>query len=723
LNQASRCGMAVVVTTFALWIPEARGDDPAHDPSVAIEVPPAPALDAQPPAEPEPDAPPAAPVHETVIRAQRPLTAASDMTVRDQDFMLRPHPRPADVLAVTPGLFVVQHAGGGKANQYFIRGFDADHGTDFAIFVDDVPVNLVSHAHGQGYADLNWVIPEVVSRIQVHKGPYEPQYGDFTTAGAVNLVTRRSFDDNSLTVGGGMFGTWRGLSITSPHLEGWAPVVAIEAFGTNGPFIHGDGLLRFNGFAKVTHELSSRASFSLAATAYGAAWNASGQIPQREVAAGRLDRFGSEDPSDGGRSQRYSVYGTARVGGDDSEFKLTAYAVRQVLALYSNFTFFSEDPVHGDQIEQDDSRTYFGLTSTYRMQFQWKGIAFDTVFGLQGRCDLIGNALRHTEKRVVLGTVVDADIIEGSLAGWVAEDVTWTRWLRTMVALRGDYFGFSVHSNSGSNPPDGGVRHAGTPSPKATLVFTPVQGTDIFLNFGMGYHSNDARGVVRQVDPVTPLTRAIGYEAGVRTHLFDRLDLAASFFGLNLGSEIVWVGDEGTTEARGPTLRLGVEGEARAKILEWLFADVDVTWSRATYTQNAGNGSAVALAPTWIVSAGVSARHPIGIYGRLGTFFIANRPATEDGFLTAKGFDRVDLTLGYRHRRFEVSATLQNLLNMDWREAQFANVSRLPGETSPASCPPGTRPVSTGGVFKGCEDVHFTPGAPINLQVAGTVYF
>jgi outer membrane receptor protein involved in Fe transport len=267
------------------------------------------------------------------------------------------------------------------------------------------------------------------------------------------------------------------------------------------------------------------------------------------------------------------------------------------------------------------------------------------------------------------------------------------------------------------------VRQAALASPKASVVLTPRDGLDLYLNFGLGYHSNDARGVVRDLDAVTPLTRATGYEAGARLRLFDRLDLAAAAFVLDLDSELVWVGDEGTTEAKGPTRRLGGELEARLELLSWLFADGDISLTRARFRGLPGDADAVPLAPTRIASGGVSVRHSAGYFARVGVFHLGDRPASEDRFFTADGFTRLDATAGYRHRWFELSVSGQNLMSTSWREAQFANVSRLPHETSPENCPAGTRPVVDGTAFLGCEDVHFTPGAPVNLQATATLFF
>jgi outer membrane receptor protein involved in Fe transport len=731
LRVAHRAVLAVVVCTLSPAFAQSPEASPPQAPApVPLEAPaPSPAESPAPPPTEEvrPPAPSEVPRGlETTVTARRSFTAASSSSVRDRDFMLRPHPRPVDILQVVPGLYTNQHAGGGKANQYFLRGFDADHGTDVALFVDGVPVNMVSHGHGQGYADLNWLIPELIERVEVNKGPYSAQYGDFATAGAINMVTRRNFEKSQVTLAGGSFETWRGLLIATPDVEGWDPVIAGQVYGTNGPFDNPEKLQRYSVFAQVTRPLSERSSLSLALTSYGSGWNASGQIPLREVEAGRLSRFGEIDPTEGGNSQRHSLYGTWRTLTENGEARLMAYAVRYELGLFSNFTFFSRDPDNGDMIEQSDERTLAGLQASYRFRREWRDMAFETTFGAQLRTDLIDNSLFNDRQRVRLTPVVDASVREGSFGLYAQEDITFTPWLRAVLGLRGDLFGFGVDDHledpGTQEARTSGSRQAARLSPKASLVFGAIPNTELYLNAGAGFHSNDARGVVRQQDPVTPLTQARGYELGARTRLFDALDLAGSLFLLDLDSELVWVGDEGTTEARSPTRRQGLEAEARLRILPWLFADADLTLSRANFVGNAGNGDAVALAPTVIVAGGMSARHPNGAYGRVGVIHLGDRPATEDRFLTAEGFTRVDATVGYRGSWFEATLGLQNVLNTEWREAQFANVSRLPTETGAESCPVGTRPAGED-TFEGCEDLHFSPGAPFNAQASFSFFF
>jgi outer membrane receptor protein involved in Fe transport len=666
-----------------------------------------------------------------VIEGEAPYIPVASRSVRDRDFLLRPRPRPADTLRVVPGMFVNQHAGGGKANQYFLRGFDADHGTDIALSFDGVPLNMVSHGHGQGYIDLNWIIPELVGRVDIFKGPYSPLLGDFATAGAVNMVTHDRVDASSISLTGGSFNTYRALAILGPgKVAGWTPLVAAELYRYDGPFENAENYLRYSTYARVARDLGPMSRLSLAATSYMGYWKGSGQIPLREVVAGRLSRFGSIDPSEGGASERHSAYASYDRHDHDSELHVMGYVARYRLALYSNFSFFAVDPENGDQIKQADDRYYTGLSARYRFRRHFRKIPLDTTLAVQVRGDAADTSLSRTRAREFIAPVIDARIREGSAGLAVQEDVAWTPWLRTITGLRYDLFGFDALERMVEPGGDSGTRAAGLLSPKASLVVTPAARTDLYVNFGAGYHSNDARGVVRDADPVTPLARALGYEIGARSRIADRLDLAGSLWLLDIGSEIVWVGDEGVTEARGPTRRYGAEIEARARILPWLHADLDVTASRARFRDLPEGQNFIPLAPRFTVTGGVSAHHPAGVFGRAGVRSLSDRPLTEDAFLTAEGFTLLDLTIGYRTSRYELMLALDNLLDARWREAQFATTSRLASEPPttapppPGVCPPGTRTeTSDTGTFAGCEDVHFTPGAPFNVMLTARAFF
>lgn len=671
-------------------------------------------------------------VGEITVEEKKPMTAASSGEVRQRDFLLRPHLRPADILMSAPGVFVVQHSGGGKANQYFLRGFDCDHGTDLRMMIDGVPVNMVSHGHGQGYTDLHFVIPELIDRVDVQKGPYFAEYGDFATAGAFNLITKKKQDKDSVsfTIGGyaaedRALSIFRTVAIAAPNTKKVDTLIAAEVYNTDGPFENAEDLTRYNLFTKASRQLDSGGILSLVGMAYGAGWNGSGQIPERAINDGTIGRFGTLDPTEGGNSQRHSLY-LSYLSFPDPSSKLTflAYLVDYRFRLYSNFTFFSRDPVNGDQIEQEDIRTIGGLKTSYDFLRKWKQVTLKTKFGVEFRGDSIQNSLFEDVARERVSTVVDADIQQGSFGVFAQEDLIFSPKLRAILGLRGDYFGFNVTDNLEDTTtlgnPTSGVAQDSLASPKATLVYSPNKKTDLYLNFGTGFHSNDARGIVQSANPVTPLSRATGGEIGFRTNLGDSVDLAWALFAIYLGSELVWVGDEGVTEASGATLRSGVEMEGRVALTSWLYADIDATLSRGEFTQDQ---SAVALAPTSLLSGGLSMRHPKGYLGRIGIFNIGDRAATEDRELVAEGFTRVDLSAAYEKPKYRVGLDIQNLFNTEWREAQFATTSRLQDELAPADCAPGTRPVEEAGDFVGCEEVHFTPGAPFNAQLSLTLFF
>ena len=671
------------------------------------------------------------------VETERPLTAASARTVRDRDLRLRPLQRPSDLFRVTPGLMIVQHAGGGKANQYLLRGFDADHGTDIALSFDGIPINMVSHGHGQGYADASWVIPELVQSVEIAKGPYFVENGDFSSAGAVNLVSR-SAGESFVSVGGGSFDSLRAVAIAAPRTgPTWQPLLAAEMVRTDGPFVRPEDFQKYNLLGKLTYNLDARSQVSVGATAYNGSWNASGQLPDRAVRAGVVDFFGSLDPTEGGSSSRENIYASYRLRPDDiSELTAQVYRSHYDFTLYSNFTFLSRDPVNGDGIEQWDERTLTGARAQYRWLRQWHGILFDSTLGGSARADSIDNGLVYVRGRERLQKVVDGQVAESSVGVHAKEEVQLTRWLRLVGGARLDHFTFRVDDrredlqNVGSAT--SGAKGASRLSPKASMVVSPHDTTDLFANFGYGFHSNDARGVVRLQNAVTPLTRTVGYELGGRTRLLDRrLELALALWGLDIDSEIVWVGDEGTTEEAGATRRLGIEVEGRFELRPWLFADLDITLADAKFRENAGNGQAIALAPRLTISAGLSANHRSGLRGGVRGLHIAERPATEDEFLKAEATTLIDLFAAYRFRSFELSLTIENLIDRRYKAAQFATVTRLSGEAPtdapppPGACPAGTRVAAdqATGNFRGCEDVAFSPGDPFGFRLMATYFF
>ncbi|HEX8951669.1 MAG TPA: TonB-dependent receptor, partial [Polyangia bacterium] len=488
------------------------------------------------------------PAYESTVVSRGPISAASSSTIRNQDFELRPKSSPNDLLRVVPGLVTAQHQGGGKADQIFLRGFDADHGTDVAIYLDGVPINLPSHAHGQGYADLHFLIPEAIERIDVIKGPYDARWGDFATAGAINLVTRDRFDESSVqytlgmlpTIGNRAVASGRFVGVAAPSLPGWAarlhPWIAFEAAYDRGPFDTAEQLSRYNLFAKLSYDLGPRTVVGLFFQAYGSGWIGSGQIPEREVAAGRLSRFGSEDPSEGGLGERQMATLFFRHRGGAHEVDATAYVTRYRMSLWNDFTFFLRDPVNSDEIEQDDARVFGGGKLAWHFHRRWRGISWRTTIGAEARDDGVDVRAYHAESqngdfRTRLDQYRNLRDDQLNLAAYAEEDVLFTRWLRLVGALRTDYLAFDVDGNAR------GVRQFTVVSPKASAIFTPIHDTlDLYVNFGMGFHSNPAEVALRdgQQQPdgaggtftLHAIPRIYGGELGARAHLFDRVELA-----------------------------------------------------------------------------------------------------------------------------------------------------------------------------------------------------
>jgi len=679
----------------------------------------------------------------TVVTAPRPISAASSFAVQERAFNLRPIASVQDILRVTPGLLMVQHSGGGKANQYFLRGFDVDHGTDLALSIDGMPINLVAHAHGQGYADTNFIIPETVERVEISKGPYFAGQGDFATAGAVNMVSRDDFEHSSAGAGfvdspGHGEAGYRALAIASPKFDQVKATFAAEIGRTNGPFDHPDAWDRYKLWNKVTVPIGSASSFTVGEMSYAGNWNGSGQMPTRAVEQGLVDRFGSLDPSEGGNTARHQVFAALRLRPtESSELRALAYAASYRFNLFSDFTLLLDDPVNGDEIEQIDRRVIYGGRVSYRVVHHLGAVVFDTTIGGETRNDDIHVELWHTARRQQLTAIRNDDVHESFVAAFINEEVTPSKWLRLDLGGRVDLLSFAVDSHLDN----GGVGAAHQWSPKTSLAVTPIDRPkatlDFYLNYGHGFHSNDVRGVFAQC-PVTPLTRAVGEEIGTRARLWGRWDLAAALWQLDLDNETVWDGDNGTTAVSGATTRRGVEFETRYEFTSWLAADLDLTYTHSQFSKDSENGGGLALAPKTTWAGGLSARHALGrgvARAGLRFFGIGDRPATDDGALVAPGFTEVDLHLGYRRRWFDVAFDVENLLDQTFRSAQFATTSRLPNEPAVGtqiptgfSCGrsgrlapnPSGRPAN--GIFYGCQDVDYTPAYPLTLRLFVTLF-
>ena len=653
---------------------------------------------------------------EVLAEVDRPRSAASSESVQAFDLLTRPTASAQDLLRLVPGLITAQHAGGGKAEQIFLRGFDADHGTDVAVHVDGAPVNMVSHGHGQGYADLHFVIPETVERMDVSKGPYHADDGDFATAGSVRFATRDRLDASLVRVRGGSFGAFETTALVGLPGGGTSDAyAAAQVVRTDGPFAASQDFHRVNLFGKATRSLASGAVVRASAGGFASAWNASGQVPERAIAQGAITRFGALDAGEGGATSREDV----RVAYDDGPLHLDAYGIRYRFKLFSNFTFFLNDPVNGDMIEQTDRRVVAGANVRYARAHALGTRTGTFTLGGTLRSDAGAVALYQSPGRVRGAVLVDSRVDERALGLFAEEDLALSPRLRVVAGLRADYFTFDVDDaldgQASAAVHASGVSQALLVSPKATVVFSPTDALDVFVNAGTGFHSNDARAAVyadrlrRAPGGVSAedlaasrqaaLPRAFAGELGARARVLGRLTLAAALWRLDLDEEYVYVGDAGTTEPSGRSRRVGIDLEARGALLPWLVADLDVNLSRGILVDEPEGANAVPLAPRLTSTGGLTAQRTDGLSASLRYVHVGDRPANEDGSVRALGYTVVTLGGAYRWRALELSAVVENLLDVDWNEAQFDTESRLRSEAVSVS------------------ELHFTPGNPRGVRL------
>ncbi len=638
-------------------------------------------------------------VPEVPVIGERQVAASSQQFIPDNELLLQPQGRPADVLRLIPGFLAVEHSGGaGKADQYFLRGFDADHGTDVAFFTDGMPINLRSHAHGQGYTDLNFIIPETIEGLDVYKGAYLPEYGDFATAGAVNFRTRQVVKEGFVQAAGGQFDTQRYLLMFSPTKDKVRTLFAAEGYYTNGPYEHDNRYPRFNLLGKMTTNFTGRDEVSLTGTFQYSKWNGSGEIPQRAVDNGMISRFGAIDPSEGGNTlrstARFNYHYDTTSGG---QFFANAYGQYYRLDLFTNFTFFLNDPVNGDGISQADRRVMYGGDIGYKQRGEVFGVPSIGTIGFQTRVDDIHAKLGTQTTRTLTGTTTDSDIFEASYAPFVKAEVQPTSWIRLAGGLRSETFTFDVRNRCTTCAEQpAGQKSSGIVLPKMNLILGPWAGTELFVNYGEGFHSNDARSAVAMGS--SPLARARSYEVGVRSRPWgpERVELIATLWRLDLKSELVFVGDEGTTESRGATRREGVEVAVRGQAWGPIYVNSSMTWTKAEFR----NGDAIPLAPEWTAYGGVLLAWPKGLTSQLQATYLGVRPLIEDRSVKAPSWVTFDLTERYQlpiklsHGRLEAFLYIRNLFNTEWEQAIFAFESRLRNEAAPVN------------------DIHFVPGSP-----------
>jgi hypothetical protein len=634
--------------------------------------------------------------------------SATEGVTGHEELERRPILRPGEALETVPGLMISQHSGDGKANQYYLRGFNLDHGTDFRITVDDIPINMPSHGHGQGYSDLNFLIPELIDTVRYKKGLYYADEGDFSAAGAATITYRDSLDRPLVQYSPGSDGYQRGLVADSARVAGGDLLAALEYLHNDGPWVRPDDYRKKNGLVRFSKGDAAN-GFNLTFQGYDGAWNSTDQIPLRALREGLVPRFGSVDPTDGGSSYRYSLAGELRRGDGTSLTKLSGYVFNYKLKLFSDFTYFLEDPVNGDQFEQLDQRTTEGLKLSHQWAAQLLGRDVESEIGVQARNDDIHNGIFHTKDQVELSVTRDDRIEETSIGPYAQARVRWSPWLRTVAGLRADYFRFNVASNLAANS---GLKNEAIASPKVSFLLGPWKQSELYLNLGYGFHSNDARGTTitveprtgQPVEPVSPLVRAKSADLGFRTSLVPNLQTAITFFRLDIASELVFSGDAGDTQPSRPSRRTGFELQDFYRPRPWLAFDADYAVSRARFTNFDPVGNHIPGAIETAAAVGATLTGAAGFFGSVRWRYFGPRPLIEDDSVRSHATSLFYLDVGYNlPRNVRLTFEVFNLFNARTSDVDYYYASRLPGE--PAA---------------GVNDIHFHPSESRSLRlVAG----
>lgn len=631
--------------------------------------------------------------------------SASQGIVTEAQLEMRPVLRAGELLEAVPGLIVTQHSGDGKANQYFLRGFNLDHGTDLATSVDGVPVNMPTHGHGQGYTDINFVIPELVQSIEYRKGTYYAETGNFSAAGTVDMRYRRTLAAPLLVLETGEDSYARGLIAAAPQLGGGTLLVGLDYAHIDGPWQLEENYRKRNGLLRYSRE-TQRGQFGLTAQGYEGDWRSTDQIPLRAVQSGRIDRFGTIDPTDAGNSHRYSLSGdwSGSLGSGRSTALL--YALDYDLDLYSNFSYFT-DPDNGDQFQQIDQRRIYGGEGSWQTSFDWFGRAQDFATGVQVRHDDIGKVgLYRTIARERFDTIREDAVRQTSYGIYGSANTRWTDKVRTTVGLRADRFEFDVDAGLAANS---GRESDSIVSPKFALVLGPWRKTEFFFNAGKGFHSNDARGTTITVDPadgvtpadkVDPLVDATGLDIGVRTAAVPNMQISLSLWSLRLDSELLFIGDAGTTEASRASERRGIEATVIWNPLSWLILDADLAWSHSRFDDSDPAGDRIPGAVESVASIGVAIDHPRGWFGGARFRRFGEAALVENNRVRSEPTTLVNLEAGYRFwKRYKVSAAVYNVFDSDDNDITYFYASQLAGETALV------------------EDIHFHPVEPRTLRV------
>ena len=641
--------------------------------------------------------------------------SASQGVVGQPQFEYRPLSRIGELVEVVPGMIATQHSGSGKANQYFLRGFNLDHGTDFSAMLDGVPMNLRTNAHGQGYLDLNSIIPELVEKIEYGKGPYYAGQGDFSTAGYTRFHTMRRLPEGFAKFTGGRYDYYRGVAANSTALGSGDLLYAAEVNFFDGPWVQPEAFNKYNGMMRYTIDHEDW-GLSLNGKAYSANWTATNQIPERAVQTGELSLFGTMDPTDGGRTNRYSLAGNLWSRGESYKNELNVYALYYDLSLFSNFTGFLQDPVNGDQINQRERRVMAGGNGEQTWFNRWFGFDTDNTVGFEARYDgITGLDLNHTVNRQFLKSITADDVNESSVSFYLGSQTHWHPKFRTVAGLRSDTFVFDVTDKL--IPQNSGNKTDSLVSPKLSLIFGPWADTEFFINLGYGFHSNDARGVTARVDPNDPATavrrapglaRQRGAEGGLRTQYVEGLVSTLAVWWLHSDSELVFAGDAGTTEPTGASERYGVEWTNYYQPTEWLTLDADFAFTSAGFLGVPGNANDIPNSVGRVIAAGALAKLPHDFFATVRIRDFGHVPLNEQGSANAGNTTLVNLGGGYQYQKFKIEVDVFNLFDSRANDIAYFYTSRFPQNEQPAA---------------GVDGVLLHPVVPRQVRVTASLRF
>ncbi len=609
------------------------------------------------------------------------LTSSQGVVVNDE-LALTPAYRAGQMLETVPGLVVTAHSGEGKANEYLLRGFSLDHGTDLAVSVDGMPVNEPTHAHGQGYTDLNFMIPELATDIQYTKGPYFAAKGDFASVGTVDIGYLNHIDDQ-VNLTAGTLGFARLFAAGTRELSGGTVLGALELQHYDGPWDSPDNQRKLNAVLRYSGG-DAEEGYSLTAMYYGGLWNATTDQPERAIAQGLIGRFGTLDPSDGGAAQRASLSGGYHTELGQGAFEAHGYAVNNRLTLWNNFTHFLEDPVNGDQEAQTENRLTLGGGASYQQSLDWLGLNSEILVGADTRYDANHVLRDFTRGRRVLGEAESDRVGEASVGAYVQATMHWTPWLRSVIGLRENYF---TASDKGINTGDVSQDLF---QPKGSVVFTVLPKTEIYISAGRGFHSDDVRGVTQAASQglagAPLIARSTGEEIGVREEFLPNLSATLTFFQIRFQSELTYDPDAGQTSAGPPSHREGIELNTTWQAMDWLEFYGSFASSHARYTEASDDGTGhighyIPAAPAAIGNFAAYVKHLGPWSAGLEYRYLGSYPLTPDNAVRASGYGEWNAEIGYNFESgWKLEAGLYNILGTKAEAAEFWYADRLPNE-------------------------------------------